>query len=256
MSGFSSILQSLHTIFGKGVLGTSDNSSPAKQEWLERKAAVMRPGKRSYIIKSLWHVECSRCDHYLYQTEEEVEQEQRRLCVENYRTAFRAVKDCFDGVDGKSGRPWKIKYPALSSHDNVKVIKTLQKKWVKMFPSQDVEPVSEDMKFLLFADPYFQRACHQLTNDSFLLENYQRVIHSLAKIASAMEKPKIAELILLYANDEREFALESNEPYSITCWDEPAYAFLGGPLTERQLKWMKFAINVAHVPEKESDRIR
>jgi hypothetical protein len=33
MSGFSSILQSLHTIFGKGVLGTSDNSSPAKQEW-------------------------------------------------------------------------------------------------------------------------------------------------------------------------------------------------------------------------------
>nr|CAH0109319.1 unnamed protein product [Daphnia galeata] len=261
MSSFSSILQTLHTVLGKGVLGTCENtSSPAKQEWQERKAAVMKPGKRSYFIKSLWHVECSRCDHYLYQTEEEVEEEQGRLCVENYRAAFRSVKDCFDGIDNKSGKPWKIKYHALSSNDNVQVIKTLQKKWVKMFPSLDMGPVEEDMKSLLYADSYFQLACKQLPKISNPLnyairENYQKVIRSLAKVASAMDKPKISELILLYVND-KEFSLESNEPYAVTCWGEPAYAFLGGPLTERQLKWMMFAMNVAHVPDKESDRIR
>jgi hypothetical protein len=197
---------------------------------------------------------------FSYQTEEEVEQEQGRLCVENYRAAFRSVKDCFDGIDNKSGKPWKIKYHALSSNDNVQVIKTLQKKWVKMFPSLDMGPVEEDMKSLLYADSYFQLACKQLPKISNPLnyairENYQKVIRSLAKIASAMDKPKISELILLYVND-KEFSLESNEPYAVTCWGEPAYAFLGGPLTERQLKWMMFAMNVAHVPDKESDRIR
>jgi hypothetical protein len=195
---------------------------------------------------------------FSYQSEEEMEQEQGRYCVENYRSAFRAVKDCFDGVDNKSGKPWKIKYHALSSNDNVQVIKTLERKWVKMFPSLDMGPVAEDLKFLIHADPYFQRACHQMPNkkcDPFLLENYQRVIQSLAKIASTLEKPKISELIILYVN-EKEFSLESNEPYTAMCWGEPAYAFLGGPLTERQLKWMMFAINVAHVPEKDSDRIR
>jgi hypothetical protein len=36
MSSFSSILQTLHTVLGKGVLGTSDSvveTNPAKQEW-------------------------------------------------------------------------------------------------------------------------------------------------------------------------------------------------------------------------------
>ncbi|XP_032799671.2 uncharacterized protein LOC116936589 [Daphnia magna] len=255
-----SFLQTLQNIFGKSVLGAGENkiiktSNPAYREWQERMEAILKPGKRSYIIRSLWHVECSRCNHYMYQSKEETLVEQTRLCVENYRVAFSGLKDCFDGRD-KSGNPWKTKYPALLSNDNVHVIKTLEKKWTKMFPTLDMSPVAEDLKFLVHADPYFHRACKLPdTHDPFLLENYQRVLKSLAKIASTLEKAKIAELILLYVN-EKTFSLEHNEPYTVTCWGEPAYAFLGGPLTEQQLTWMMFAINIAHVPEKESDQIR
>lgn len=190
-----------------------------------------------------------------YQSQEEILVEQTRLCVENYRMAFSALKDCFDGRD-KSGKPWKVKYPALSSNDNIHVIRTLEKKWDKMFPTFDINPIAEDLKLIIHADPYFHRACKSPnSHDPFLLENYQRVLTSLAKIASTLEKAKIAELILLYVNDKT-FSLENNEPYTAMCWGEPAYAFLGGPLTEQQLIWMKFTVNIAHVPEKESDQVR
>ncbi|XP_057373077.1 uncharacterized protein LOC130693877 [Daphnia carinata] len=255
-----SFLQTLQNIFSKSVLGAGENkiiktSNPAYREWQERMEAILKPGKRSYFIRSLWHVECSRCNHYLYQSKEETLIEQTRLCVENYRVAFSGLKDCFDGRD-KSGKPWKTKYPALLSNDNVHVIRTLEKKWTKMFPTLDMSPITEDLKFLIHADPYFHRACKSSnTHDPFVLENYQRVLKSLAKIASILEKPKVAELILLYVN-EKTFCQEDNEPYTVTCWGEPAYAFLGGPLTEQQLTWMMFAVNIAHVPEKESDQIR
>ena len=174
--------------------------------------------------------------------------EQGRLCVENYRTAFRALKDCLDD-------DWKKKYYGLASEDNVRVIKTLKKKWKKLFPTTDMSSVAEEMKFLVSVDPHFHEACKTQHYGPFLLDNYTNVMLALSNLATAMEKSLLSELILIHLN-EREFSLEANEPYTVNCWGEPAYVFLGGPLTERQVKWMKFAINVAHVPEKESDRTR
>ena len=174
--------------------------------------------------------------------------------MENYRTASRAFKDCFADSNDEN-KPWRERFPALFSEDNVQVIKTLQKKWKKINPTLDITNYDEDMKFLISIDSHFQNASKTHQYSPVLLDNYDRALKCFARLASAMKKPMIEELILIHVN-ERTFNLEHNEPYTLMCWGEPAYAFLGGPLTDRQLKWMAFAINVAHVPEKESDQIK
>ncbi len=177
-----------------------------------------------------------------------MDKEQGRLCVENYRTAFHALRDCLD-------EEWKKKYYGLASENNAKVIKTLRKKWNKLFPTTDISSVAEEMSFLVSIDPHFHQACKTQQYTPFLLDNYTNAILALSNLATTMEKSLMSELILIHLN-EREFSLDANEPYTVMCWGEPAYTFLGGPLTERQVKWMKFAVNVAHVPERESDQTR
>lgn len=183
----------------------------------------------------------------------EIEKEQEKLCVENYKVAFRAFRDCFNDSDSTT-KTWKTKYPALSSEDNEKVIETLYKNWNNMFPSRSLSSVADDLKFLSSIDPYILGTYQTQETGSFLIQNYQRALKALANLASAVDKPMIADIIHVYLN-EREFHPENNESYTVMCWGEPAYAFHGGSLDEKKRKWMKFAVNVAHVPEKVSDQI-
>ena len=65
MSSFSSILQTLHTVLGKGVLGTCENtSSPAKQEWYNKALIILYfPSTLFYVFsgkkerRPLWNQE-------------------------------------------------------------------------------------------------------------------------------------------------------------------------------------------------------
>lgn len=119
-----------------------------------------------------------------------------------------------------------------------------------MFPSLNMNLVNEDIQFLMAVDQHIVGT----QSVALLLENYEKAIKALAKISSFLNKPMISELIEVFFN-EKEFYPDANEPFTVMCWGGPTYVFVGGPLSEKQIKWMKFAVNVAHVPEKESDQI-
>lgn len=181
-----------------------------------------------------------------------MEQELIKLCLENYGVAFHAFTDCFDNSGTKS-KSWKEKYPGLMSSDRVQVITTARQHWQKMFPSVNWSQVDDEFKVLLAADSHLNGIVEP-SDLSATLDHYRRAIEAMAKIASTLQKTTLSEFIQLHFN-ERRFNVEANDPYTASCGDQPAYSFLGGSLTDKQLKWMVFAFNVAHVPDKELDQI-
>lgn len=183
-----------------------------------------------------------------------MEQELIKLCLENYSMAFHAFTDCFDNTETAKSKSWKEKYPGIMSSDKIQAIKTIQYHWQKMFPSIDSSQVAEEFQVISTGDSHLNRIGATRQYEPSLLENYRRAIEAMANIASTLQKPMLSEFILLHYN-ERQFNVEANEPYTAACWGKPAYSFIGGPLTDNQLKWMIFAFNIAHVPDKEHDQI-
>lgn len=185
----------------------------------------------------------------MYQVEDEI----LRLCLENYETAFYALKEGFDDVDDE-GR-WSSKFPFLLFGDNADVIRELREHWLQMYPAIPFSSISDDLKFLESIDPVFQQANRSAEYDPSVVSNYDRAIKALANISETMGKRMTAEMIRILS-DDRVFSHEANQQFTVVCWGEPVYTFLGGSLSTKQIKYMKVACRIAHVPERESDRLR
>lgn len=183
----------------------------------------------------------------------QVEDEIQRLCLENYETAFYALKEGFDELDEKGH--WSSKFPFLLFGDNVDVVRQLREHWVQMYPTIPFSSIGDDLKYLESVDPLFQQASRSTDYDPSVIANYDRAIKALANITETMGKHMTAEMIRVLS-DNRVFTHEANQQFTVMCWGEPVYAFLGGPLSEKQIKYMKIACRIAHVPEREADRLR